>query len=246
MVGGLRYLKGHQPLEGIFLGDLIAMTLGMPGRSSQHLDSSDSTAAPEPSGSSTRHPARVRSSGRLLTGWVRRREAPRKRGDARVVGWGVAITLFGLSPWLAPALILLGAAGASDVFSAVFRGSILQLETPPAFRANAGGADRRRHRRPEVRRPRTWCGRALLGPVTAVVSGGLACIAGIAVLARALPKFTHLALDTTKREVTVAEGDERPLHLQSANEWSGSAPLISIHPATVGCTRERDQAEGVR
>jgi hypothetical protein len=44
--------------------------------------------------------------------------------------------------------------------------------------------------------------------VTAVVSGGLACIAGVAVLARALPRFTHLALDTTRRDVTVIEGEE--------------------------------------
>jgi hypothetical protein len=53
---------------------------------------------------------------------------------------------------------------------------------------------------------------ALLGPVTAVVSGGIACIAGVAVLARALPRFTHLALDTTKRDGTGVErdGDDSP------------------------------------
>jgi hypothetical protein len=125
-----------------------------------------------------------------------------------IVGWGVAITLFGLSPWLVPALILLGAAGASDVFSAVFRGSILQLETPPGLLGRmqavqiavvTGG--------PRFGDLEHGAVAALLGPVTAVVSGGLACIAGVAVLARALPKFTNLALDTTKRDVTVIDND---------------------------------------
>ena len=48
---------------------------------------------------------------------------------------------------------------------------------------------------------------AVAGPVTAVVSGGLACIMGIAVLARALPKFTALTLDTTKHAKVVITED---------------------------------------
>jgi MFS family permease len=209
MVGGLRYLKGHQPLEGIFIADLIAMTLGMPRALFPAMGLVRFHGGAGTVGLLYAAPGTGALVGALLTGWVRGVKRQGRAVMLAVVGWGVAITLFGLSPWLAPALILLGAAGASDVFSAVFRGSILQLETPPGLLGRmqavqiavvTGG--------PRFGDLEHGAVAALLGPVTAVVSGGLACIAGVAVLAKALPKFTHLALDTTKQEVTVVEGDE--------------------------------------
>jgi MFS family permease len=208
MVGGLRYLKGHQPLEGIFLGDLIAMTLGMPRALFPALGLVRFHGGAGTVGLLYAAPGAGALVGALLTGWVRGVKRQGRAVMLAVVGWGVAITLFGLSPWLSPALILLGAAGASDVFSAVFRGSILQLETPPGLLGRmqavqiavvTGG--------PRFGDLEHGAVAALLGPVTAVVSGGLACIAGVAVLARALPKFTNLALDTTKRDVTLVDND---------------------------------------
>jgi MFS family permease len=208
MVGGLRYLKGHQALEGIFLGDLIAMTLGMPRALFPALGLVRFHGGAATVGLLYAAPGTGALAGALLTGWVRSVKRQGRAVMLAIVGWGVAITLFGLSPWLVPALILLGAAGASDVFSAVFRGSILQLETPPGLLGRmqavqiavvTGG--------PRFGDLEHGAVAALLGPVTAVVSGGLACIAGVAVLARALPKFTNLALDTTKRDVTVIDND---------------------------------------
>jgi MFS family permease len=211
MVGGLRYLKGHQALEGIFLGDLIAMTLGMPRALFPALGLGRFHGSAATVGLLYAAPGVGALAGALLTGWVRSVKRQGRAVMLAIVGWGVAITLFGLSPWLVPALILLGAAGASDVFSAVFRGSILQLETPPGLLGRmqavqiavvTGG--------PRFGDLEHGAVAALLGPVTAVVSGGLACIAGVAVLARALPKFTHLALDTGKADVTVLDADGDP------------------------------------
>jgi MFS family permease len=208
MVGGLRYLKGHQALEGIFIGDLIAMTLGMPRALFPALGLVRFHGGAATVGLLYAAPGVGALAGALLTGWVRGVKRQGRAVMLAIVGWGIAITLFGLSPWLVPALILLGAAGASDVFSAVFRGSILQLETPPGLLGRmqavqiavvTGG--------PRFGDLEHGAVAALLGPVTAVVSGGLACIAGVAVLARALPKFTHLALDTTKSDVTVIDTD---------------------------------------
>jgi MFS family permease len=209
MVGGLKYLKGHQALEGIFLGDLIAMTLGMPRALFPALGLVRFHGGAGTVGLLYAAPGVGALVGALLTGWVRGVKRQGRAVMLAIVGWGVAITLFGLSPWLAPALVLLGAAGASDVFSAVFRGSILQLETPPGLLGRmqavqiavvTGG--------PRFGDLEHGAVAALLGPVTAVVSGGLACIAGVAVLAKALPKFTNLALDTARRELTVTEGDD--------------------------------------
>lgn len=200
MLGGVRYLKGHQPLQGIFIGDLIAMTLGMPRALFPALGLGRFHGGAGAVGLLYAAPGVGALAGALLTGWVR---GVSRQGLAvmwAIVGWGVAITLFGLCPWLWPALVLLGIAGAFDVFSAVFRGSILQLETPPDLLGRmqavqiavvTGG--------PRVGDLEHGVVAALAGPIAAVVSGGLACVAGVAVLARSLPRFTKLTMDTTKQ-----------------------------------------------
>ena len=211
MLGGVRYLKGHHPLQGIFLGDLIAMTLGMPRALFPALGLGRFHGGAGAVGLLYAAPGVGALAGALLTGWVRNVAHQGRAVVWAIVGWGVAITLFGLSPWLWPALVLLGFAGASDVFSAVFRGSILQLETPSDLLGRmqavqiavvTGG--------PRVGDLEHGVVAAIAGPVTAVVSGGVACVAGVMVMARLLPRFWNLTLDTTKagREiVTEAGGD---------------------------------------
>jgi hypothetical protein len=46
----------------------------------------------------------------------------------------VAITVFGLVPWLPLALLLLAVAGWADVISAIFRNSIIRFEAPDRLR----------------------------------------------------------------------------------------------------------------
>jgi hypothetical protein len=102
--------------------------------------------------------------------------------------------------WLALALLAL--AGAADAISAVFRSSILQLVTPDAMRGRlsgvnmivgAGG--------PRLGDLEAGAVAAAFGPTVAVVSGGLACMAGVLLLALAAPAFArhdaHPRLDAT-------------------------------------------------
>ena len=97
MLGGVRYLKGHQPLKGIFLADLDAMVLGMPRAL---------FPAPRPvvrfHGGATAVGLLcaapgfgVRSPGRSSPGWVSAVRRPEKGGPHRTVRGlqGVAIAL---------------------------------------------------------------------------------------------------------------------------------------------------------
>src|SRR5207245_10050672 len=128
--------------------------------------------------------------GALLTGWV---GAVRRQGLAVVgagLGWGVAIIAFGLVRWLPLALALLALAGAADVVSAVFRNTILQLSVPDALRGRLSGI----HIAVVTGGPRlgdmeAGSVAALAGPRLAVVSGGLAAVAGVALIAWLLPEF---------------------------------------------------------
>jgi MFS family permease len=218
MVGGLRYLRNNQPLQGIFLADLVAMILGMPRALFPAMGLVRFHGTNFTVGLLYAAPGVGALVGALLTGWVQR---VRRTGLAvliAVAGWGVSILAFGVAPWLGVALFFLGLAGAFDVFSAVFRGAILQLVTPRPLigRMQAvqiavvtGG--------PRLGDMEHGALAALAGTEFSVVSGGLACIIGVVVLARALPRFARLT-------VTKGVVDEGTDTLEVAVPESGAVP----------------------
>ena len=128
--------------------------------------------------------------GALTTGWVHQ---IRRQGRAVIVAvlvWGAAITCFGLVRWLPVALALLAVAGCADVISAVFRSTIVQLAVPDELRGRLMGVQMAVVTGgPRIGDAESGAVAAAFSPVTSVISGGLACIAGALVLARLLPAF---------------------------------------------------------
>jgi hypothetical protein len=117
-----------------------------------------------------------------------------------VIVWGAAITGFGLSSgafWLA--LGFLAVAGAADVISAVFRGTILQLGVPDSLRGRISAV----HIMVVTGGPRlgdfeAGAVAAAVSPWFSVVSGGLACVAGAALLSLVVPELTRYVPELTR------------------------------------------------
>ena len=110
--------------------------------------------------------------------------------------WGLAIVGFGLATFSFPlALTLLALAGAADVLSAVFRSTIVQLETPDGLRGRVTAI----HILVVTSGPRLGDIEAaavagLIGPQASVISGGLLCLLGVIGVARAFPQLdAHVA-----------------------------------------------------
>jgi hypothetical protein len=104
--------------------------------------------------------------------------------------WGAAIACFGLVHWLPAALALLAVAGWADVISAVFRSTIIQLAAPDELRGRLMGVQMAVVTGgPQIGDVESGAVAAAFSPLTSVVSGGLACIAGALMLARLLPVF---------------------------------------------------------
>jgi hypothetical protein len=90
------------------------------------------------------------------------------------------------------ALSFLAVAGAADVISAVFRGTILQATVPDRLRGRLSSI----HFAVVVGGPRLGDAEAglvaqLTSPVFSVISGGAACVIGVAVLALLVPAFAR-------------------------------------------------------
>jgi hypothetical protein len=202
MLGGFRHLRKNHPLQGIFLADLDAMVLGWPRALFPAMGIVRFHGGAGAVGLLYAAPGLGALFGALVTGWVSRVKRAGLAVLLTVAGWGIAITFFGLVHSLVLALVLLGVAGAFDVFSAVFRGAILQLKTPRDILGRmqavqisvvTGG--------PRLGDLEHGALGSLLGLQFAVVSGGIACVVGIVALARALPGFTNLVLDHANEEI---------------------------------------------
>jgi MFS family permease len=173
-VEGFRYVSQQQAIQGAYLIDINAMVFGMPRALFPAL-------AAHVFGGGARTLGFLYSSvgagallGALTTGWVGR---VRRQGLAVILAvmvWGAAISGFGVTRWLPGGLLLLAVAGWADVISAVFRNTMIQLVV-------TGG--------PRLGDLEAGAVATAFSTEVSVVSGGVACLVGAALIAWALPAF---------------------------------------------------------
>jgi MFS family permease len=186
---GFRYISARPVLLGIFVADTNAMIFGMPEALfpafGAHLGGGAETvgflyAAPWIG-------AFVAS---VVSGWITRVRRQGLGVCVAIAVWGGAIALFGFSTSLWVAVPLLAVAGAADFISAVLRSTILLSVTPDTLRGRLSGIELAQvASTPALGNLEAGVVASLVDLRFAIVSGGVACIAGIALVALALPAF---------------------------------------------------------
>ena len=107
-----------------------------------------------------------------------------------VIVFGIATILFGLSTWMPLSLAALFVVGASDMFSVYVRQSLIQLSTPDAMRGRVGAVSQLTiSASNELGEAESGFLAALVGPVVAVVAGGVGAIAVTLLWARSFPEL---------------------------------------------------------
>ena len=186
---GLRYAVRTPLILSIFVIDLVAMIFGMPRAVFPELAQRTFDGGARIVGLLYAAPSVGALLGALLSGWVKH---VRRQGVAVLIAvsaWGAAITLAGLSTFsLALTLFFLAVAGASDVISAVFRGTMLLEATPDRLRGRTsslnlmvviGG--------PRFGDVEAGLVAGAVGAPASIVIGGAACLVGTAVVAAVAP-----------------------------------------------------------
>jgi Major Facilitator Superfamily len=202
----ITYVRRNRLVASLFAADLVAMIFGMPTALFPALALSVLGIGASGLGLLYAAPAIGALAGSLVSGWIRR---VRRQGMAVVIAiavWGAAIAGFGLAGralWIG--LPLLALAGAGDLVSAIFRGTILQLTVPDGMRGRMSAF----HMMVVTTGPRlgdleAGAVAALVNPLFSVVSGGIACVAGIALLAMALPELRSYRTGGTATTAAVA------------------------------------------
>ena len=188
---GFRYLRGRQAIQGCFLADLNAMILGMPLALFPAVALSRFHGGPEVLGYLYAAPGAGAFIGMLLSGWTVRVSRLGRAVVLAIAAWGVSIAAFGLSPWLWLALLMLAIAGWADVTSAVFRNTILQVESPDRLRGRLSSIQLAVVQAgPRLGNVEAGVVAALVGAQASIAIGGIGCVVGIAAIARLMPRFS--------------------------------------------------------
>jgi MFS family permease len=185
---GFRYAKSRPELVGTYSVDLIAMFFGIPialfPAFSEEFGGAGALgllyAAP--------------SIGSLIatatSGWTAR---VHRHGMAVVwaaIGWGVAVAAFGFAPNLGVALVLMALAGGADMISGIFRGTIWNTTIPDHLRGRLAGIEQVSYSAgPLLGNLESGVVASFAGIRGSIVSGGVLCVAGVAIAALLLPEF---------------------------------------------------------
>lgn len=185
---GLSFVRQSQALVGSFVIDLAAMAFGMPRALFPVLSLTVFHAGAAGTGFLMAAVSAGAVIAALTTGWLEHARWLGRIVLVSVAVWGAAIAAAGLMTSIVPALVLFAIAGAADSVSAVCRSTISQSVTPDHMRGRmssvfslvvASG--------PRLGDVESGVVAAAVSPRFSVVSGGLACIASVAVVAIALP-----------------------------------------------------------
>jgi MFS family permease len=204
---GLAFARRQPVILAGFAIDLDAMVFGMPRALFPALAATVYHSGPSGLGLLYAAPGAGAVAAVLATGWLGHVQRLGRVVIGAVAVWGLAIAGFGLTGSLGVGLALLAVAGAADSVSAVCRSTMLQTLTPDAYRGRmsatysmvvAGG--------PYLGDVEAGAVAAQLGVRVSVVSGGLLCLAGAALVMVALPALQRYRAAAATALVAAQEG----------------------------------------
>jgi len=185
---GLRYARSRPELLGTYLVDINAMLFGMPQALFPAIAASYGGA--EVLGFLLAAPAVGSLVVALFSGWTRHVHRHGRAVALAATGWGLAIVAFGFTNVLWLALACLAVAGAMDAISGLFRSVIWNETIPDRLRGRLAGVEMISYTSgPTLGNFEAGALASLTSVRTSVVSGGVLCVAGTAVLVAVLPAF---------------------------------------------------------
>ena len=188
IVDGLRYAKSRQELVGTYAVDVVAMFFGMPMALFPAFAAD--LGGPGVLGLLYSAPSAGALVATLTSGWVARVHRHGMAVVVAAIAWGLGVTAFGLAPTLPLALAALAFAGAADMVSAIFRGTIWNQTIPDHLRGRLAGIEQVSYSSgPLLGNVESGVAASLVGVRASVVSGGILCVLGVVATAALLPLF---------------------------------------------------------
>lgn len=210
VVDGLRYVRENKLVLGAISLDLFAVLLGGATAMLPIFARDILHTGPEGLGHLRAAPA---IGATLTAAWFAFRPLKTNVGVKMLLAvavFGLATIVFGFSRNMALSLGCLAILGAADMFSVYVRQSLIQLYTPDAMRGRVGAVSTLFiSASNELGEAESGFLAALVGPVVAVVGGGIGAIAVVAIWAWKFPEI-RLATSFDAPDVDAAPRQEKP------------------------------------
>jgi len=210
LIEGVRYAFSRQDLLGTYLIDLAAMFFAMPTALIPFW--ADQLGTPWALGFLYAAGTVGSVAVTLTSGWTKHYRFHGRAVILAAIGWGAAIALAGISHSLYLVLFFLAAAGAADMVSALFRGTIWNQTIPDEFRGRLAGIELLSYSvGPLAGQMRAASMAAVTSLNSSVTFGGVLCILSVGILAIFLPKFRKYDAETNEfavqmRKIRAQEG----------------------------------------
>lgn len=188
LLAGLRYASKRPELLGSYAVDLAAMTLAYPNALFPFIAAE--LHAPWAVGLMFAAPSAGALAASATSGWAGRVHRHGRAIAAAAAVWGLAIAGFGLAPDIGVALVLLVVAGGADMVSGIFRDTLWNQTIPDSLRGRLAGVELLSYAiGPSAGQIRGGAVASVTTPRFSAWSGGLACVAVVALCCAALPGF---------------------------------------------------------
>jgi MFS family permease len=214
IASGLRYAWSRKDLLGTYAVDLTAMIFAFPFAVFPFVAEKYGTAWAL--GLLYTAPTVGELVATATSGWTKHVHHHGRAIVLAAFGWGASIALFGAMGSLPAALVFLAFAGAFDMVSGLFRMQMWNQSIPDAFRGRMAGIELLSYSvGPTLGQVRVSVAASRYGLRTSLVSGGLLCMAGVALLTFCLPSLWRY--DATTDVNTLEQKRIRALRHQQAD-----------------------------
>jgi MFS family permease len=187
VVEGVQYAWRRKELLGTYLIDMNAMFFGMP---TALFPAVAANFGAETVGLFYAAPSVGALLATLTSGWAKRVHRHGLYVSLAAALWGVAMIFFGFANNLYVALFCLALAGGFDMISGVFRMTIWSQTIPHHLRGRLAGLEMISYTSgPKLGDAEAGIVAALFSVRTSVVSGGILCVVGTAIISALIPQF---------------------------------------------------------
>ena len=204
VVEGLQYAWRRKDILGTYLIDMNAMFFGMPAALFPAMATQFGAGTV---GFFYAAPSVGALAATLTSGWARKVNRHGLLVALAAALWGVAIILFGLAHNLYLALFFLALAGGLDMISALFRLTIWSQTIPHYLRGRLAGLELISYTSgPKLGDAEAGIVATLFSVRTSIVSGGVLCVVGTAIISLLIPQFIryHGAAGLKQKELEEA------------------------------------------
>jgi MFS family permease len=187
VVEGVQYAWRRKEILGTYLIDMNAMFFGMP---SALFPAIAATYGAGTVGFFYAAPSVGALFATLTSGWTKKIHRHGLFVAIAAAFWGVAIIFFGFATNLYAALFFLACAGAADMVSALFRFVIWNQTIPNYLRGRLAGLEMISYTSgPKLGDTEAGIVASIYGLQTSIVSGGILCVVGTAIVSLLIPEF---------------------------------------------------------